>query len=306
MRQHNKLQPTKEAKDLVASWLEYLVQQGRSPNTVQAYRRALAHFLNWYQQVYQASLDLSSLMPRDIRQWKNQQQTQERAAAATINQRLVAVMKFLDWAVEKHYIPSNPAKDTKALQLPARQAQALKPVEVLRLLRAARGNLRDYALLELLIGTGIRVGELLDLKFADIDLHERSGKVTVRQGKGGNYREIPLTKEVRHALQAYFDSLEADFHSDESLWQGKRGPLRHRSSILRLLNRYARVSQLPSLHPHQLRHTFATRYLQANPSDLRGLAYLLGHVDIKTVLIYTEPTLDDLSERMERVEDYQF
>lgn len=306
MRQHNKSLPTKDAKELVSSWIEYLAQQGRSINTLQAYRRALAHFLNWYQQVYQASLDLSSLMPRDIRLWKSQQQSQERAAAASINQRLVAVMKFLDWAVEKHYISSNPAKDTKALRLPARQAQALKHVEVMRLLRAARGNLRDYALLELLVGTGIRVGELLDLKFADIELHERSGKLTVRQGKGGNYREIPLTKEVRHALQAYFSGLETGFHSDESLWQGKRGPLRHRSSILRLLNRYARIAKLDNLHPHQLRHTFASRYLQANPSDLRGLAYLLGHVDIKTVLIYTEPSLDDLSERMERVEDYQF
>src|SRR5688572_30008595 len=146
MKQHNKSQPTKDAGELVSIWLEYLEQQGRSPNTLQAYRRALAHFLKWYQQVYQASLDLSSLMPRDIRQWKAQQQSQERAAAATINQRLVAVMKFLDWAVEKHYCPSNPATGTKALRLPQRQAQALNQIEVLRLLRTARGNLRDYAL----------------------------------------------------------------------------------------------------------------------------------------------------------------
>ena len=75
---------------------------------------------------------------------------------------------------------------------------------------------------------------------------------------------------------------------------------------MRLLNRYAHVAKLDNLHPHQLRHTFASRYLLANQGDLRGLAYLLGHVDIKTVLIYTEPSLEDLSERMERVEDYHF
>jgi len=80
-------------------------------------------------------------------------------------------------------------------------------------------------------------------------------------------------------------------------------PLTHRSSILRILNKYASQAGIEDdISPHVLRHTFATRYLEANRDDLRGLAALLGHSSLDTVMIYTEPSLDDLAERMERVE----
>ena len=69
-----------------------------------------------------------------------------------------------------------------------------------------------------------------------------------------------------------------------------------------MLEKYSIWAGIESVNPHALRHTFATRYLQANPDDLRGLARLLGHTSLDTVMIYTEPTMDDLSERMERVE----
>jgi site-specific recombinase XerD len=68
------------------------------------------------------------------------------------------------------------------------------------------------------------------------------------------------------------------------------------------LEKYAIQAGIEPVNPHALRHTFATRYLNANPSDLRGLARLLGHMSLDTVMIYTEPHLDDLSARMERAE----
>ena len=71
---------------------------------------------------------------------------------------------------------------------------------------------------------------------------------------------------------------------------------------MRILDKYAYQAQIEPVKPHALRHTFATRYLEANPDDLRGLAALLGHANLNTVMIYTEPRLDDLAERMERVE----
>ena len=76
----------------------------------------------------------------------------------------------------------------------------------------------------------------------------------------------------------------------------------HRSSVTRMLEKYSIQAGIERVNPHALRHTFATRYLNANPSDLRGLARLLGHTSLDTVMIYTEPSLDDLSARMERVE----
>ena len=78
--------------------------------------------------------------------------------------------------------------------------------------------------------------------------------------------------------------------------------MNHRSSVTRMLEKYAIQAGLESVNPHALRHTFATRYLNANPDDLRGLARLLGHASLNTAMVYTEPNLDDLTQRMERVE----
>jgi integrase/recombinase XerD len=78
--------------------------------------------------------------------------------------------------------------------------------------------------------------------------------------------------------------------------------MQHRSSILRILDKYVIRAGLDPISPHMLRHTFATRYLGANPDDIRGLARLLGHASLNTVMIYTEPHLDDLAERMERAD----
>ena len=102
-------------------------------------------------------------------------------------------------------------------------------------------------------------------------------------------------------MSAYLEQ-HPEAKPDAPLWLGTRGELSHRSSVVRLLNKYAYQAGIEAFSPHALRHTFASRYLEANPGDLRGLAALLGHANLNTVMIYTEPRLEDLAERMERVE----
>jgi site-specific recombinase XerD len=284
--------------------LEKLYKEGKSVHTIAAYRRALAHFLHWHDLAYEGStFDLGSILPRDIRDWKAQQQRVEKASPASINQRLVALKQFFDWAQQRELCRTNPAQHIPALRLDHSKPQALKTPALRRLLRAAQAEIRDYAMLEVLIGTGLRVHELLDLKLGDVELHERSGKVIVRHGKRGHYREIPLMLDCRQALQAYLETEHPQPQDpDNPLWFGKKGPLSHRSSVMRMLQKYGTLVGIENLHPHQLRHTFASRYLKANPDDLRGLARLLGHANLNTVMIYTEPDMDDLAERMERME----
>ena len=155
--------------------------------------------------------------------------------------------------------------------------------------------------MELLVGTGLRVSELLRLSIGDIQIGERFGKVTVRKGKHSGFREVPLTRDLRYTLNAYLEEHPRREDADAPLWLGIRGQLKHRSSIFRILNKYTRMAGLPSIGPHTLRHTFAYQYLKANPDDIRGLAALLGHSNINTVMIYTQPSLEDLNQRMERV-----
>ncbi|MCB0032600.1 MAG: tyrosine-type recombinase/integrase [Anaerolineales bacterium] len=299
-----------ETPPLVTNWLEHLDQQGRSTHTLKAYRRAWHHLADWYETHYDDACDPTRLIGRDIRDWKSHQQTIEKAAPSTINQRLVAVSSFYGWAVGVDKVSRDPTKEISTIRLPQRQPKSLSTKQLRQLLRAVHhgGSLRAVAMIELLVGTGLRVGELLQLQVGDLILRDRSGWVTVREGKHGGYREIPLTNEVRQALSAYLDhhpyhqeGHEAYQDSQAPLWWGKHGPLSHRSSVLRILNKYTLRAQLDPIGPHILRHTFATQYLQANPEDLRGLAALLGHSDLNTVMIYTEPTLHDLTGRLERM-----
>lgn len=287
------------------AWLEELHRLGRSQHTRQAYKRAVEHFITWHERAYDLPFEIGKVLPRDVRDWKSYQQTTEKASPATINQRLVAVTRFFRWALGQKLCIDNPAEDVSGIRLSQRRPQALKTTDLRRLLRAARENIRDYALLELMVGTGIRVGEALALQIGDVELGERGAKLTIRQGKHGSYREIPLTNDVRKALRTYLDSDHPDpQRPDAALWMGRRGALSNRSSVMRLLAKYARYAGIDPVNPHALRHTFATRYLNANPDDLRGLARLLGHANLNTVMIYTEPDMDDLAARMERVEGF--
>jgi site-specific recombinase XerD len=288
---------------IALDWLEKLHQDGKSHHTIQAYRQGINHFLSWYSDVYQDNFNPVQVMPRDIRDWQASQQQIEKSAPATINQRLVAVKRFFKWVQKQQMIHQNPADDISTIRINNRDIKSLEEASLRRLLREAKSEIRDYAILEVLVGTGIRVGELLKLKIDAIEIRPRSGKLTVRYGKGGGYREIPLTNDVRQAIQDYLDKVHPspDDHQ-QWLWIGRDSAISHRSSITRMIDKYAIRAGLESVTPHMLRHTFATRYLKANPGDLRGLARLLGHSNLNTVMIYTEPTMDDLGKRMERME----
>jgi len=284
-------------------WLKILSNDGKSHHTQQAYERGLFHFWAWYCNLYETTFEIAQVMARDIRDWKGYQQCEEQVSPATINQRLSALKQFFNWAHVQGIISSNPTQDIHLIRIDQHKIKSLKLKQFRQLLRAAKGNHRDFAMLEALGGTGIRVGELLALNINDVVIQPRSGLLTVRYGKGGGYRDIPLTKDVRQAIQTY---LETDHPTPndktQKLWWGRDGALMHRSSVTRVLEKYAIRAGLGRVTPHMLRHTFATRYLNANPDDLRGLAHLLGHSSLDTVMIYTQPHLEDLTHRLEKME----
>ena len=294
----------KMKEKLLVAWLAELDRQGKTKLTVGSYCRAVEYFMSWSERTYGQSFDPAAIIPRDIASWKNYQQVTEKAAPATINQRLAAVSRFFKWALALGYTQSDPTANIQGLRLAARQPKALGEVPLRRLLREVHraGNLRDTAMVELLLGAGLRVSEALALERDDITIGERSGQVMVRSGKGSQPRTVPLTSPVRRALQNYLETLPLTVHGE--LWVGQRGPLKDPAGVYRMLQNYARRADIDEsqVSPHVLRHTMATRYLEANPDDLRGLAAILGHKSLDTVMIYTMPSTDDLAGRMERAE----
>ncbi len=290
--------------EIVKRWLDSLNSRGKSRHTLAAYKRAMEHFQRWNLATYGDTFDPAAVIGRDIQDWKAYQQTVEKASPATINQRLVAMSGFFAWTAAQGFTRTDPTSEVSTLRLPKRDIKSLTDKDYRRLLRVvhAGGNLRDIAVVELLGGAGLRVGELLALKVGDLDKNDRSGMVTVRKGKHGGYREVPLTRDVRQALKDYLKNHPGKDDPDADLWLGQRGTFKDRSTVLRVLEKYALATRLPAFGPHVLRHTFASLYLKANPGDVRGLAALLGHASLNTVMIYTEPRLGDLAERMERVD----
>lgn len=154
---------------------------------------------------------------------------------------------------------------------------------------------RDEALLNLLLYTGLRVSEAAALNTDDVTINDRSGKVTVRSGKGREHRELPLHKEARKALKAYLEVRPQD--QGEGLFLGQRGSLGPRGIQMRLaaLGEAAGVE----VTPHVLRHTFATRLLREVGTDLVTVSALLGHESVATTAIYTQPSEEDLTEAVE-------
>jgi integrase/recombinase XerD len=252
-----------EINSLVDVWLNFLDKQGRSLHTIKAYQRAWQHLSAWYKTHYAESCNPNRLIGRDIRDWKSSQQVVEKAAPSTINQRLIAVSAFYSWAMSKNKVDRNPSTEIKPVRLLKRQPKSLSTKHLRQLLRMVHssGSLRSIAMIELLAGTGVRVGELLKLQVGDLTLRDRSGWLIVREGKHGSYREIPLTKEVRQAVSNYlalhpYNLKDHEHYQDmrSPLWWGKQGPLAHRSSVLRMLKKYALSTQLEPVGPHILRH----------------------------------------------------
>lgn len=289
--------------DIVENWAIHLEEQGKSGSTIKAYRVGIRHFILWLENSDKEPFDPAAVITRDLRDWIMDQQTVEEAKPATINRRLAAVSQFFKWAVKKGHIPSDPTEGVKGLRLERRHPKALERTDLRKLLRAVHrsGNLRDIAILELLVGTGLRASEVVALAIGDLNFDARPAEVIVRRGKGGVQRSVPLTAEVRRALNDYLEQHPRD--AGEPLWVGQRGSLKDPASVWRIVKKYAFLVELEDkVSSHVLRHTFASQYLEANPNDLRCLAALLGHSSLDTVMIYTEPKPEILLARMEKAQ----
>ena len=183
---------------------------------------------------------------------------------------------------------------------PKQAPKSLPKREVDRLVRQAEraGGKRDPAVLEVLRHTGVRVGELCALRLGDVVIGERKGTLTVRSGKGGKYRRVPLNADARRALTAYLAVRPAA--ADDRLFRGTGGRPLGPQGVADLVAKHARRAGLEDVTPHTLRHTFARRLLDEGAS-LVDVAALLGHEKLETTAVYTQPHPRDLERAVERL-----
>src|SRR5919199_850435 len=285
----------------IAAFVAELGRQGMAAKTVTTYTSDLLSFARWFTDSTGEPFTARSVTPTDILDYKAHLRTVQRRQAATVNRRLAALRKFFLWAQGTGRIAEVPTATVKGVPSGPRAPKSLAKREVDRLIREAEkeGNKRNLAILLTLRHTGLRVGELCNLRLGDIRISERKGTLLVRSGKGDKDRIVPLNNDVRQALEAY-QKLRPTV-SDDHLFIGQRGEPLQTDAVQLLVRKYAQRAGLQGVTPHILRHSFAKHVLNAG-EDLATVSRLLGHERLETTAIYTEPTARDLEEAVRRLE----
>lgn len=281
--------------------MQDLRRQEASAATVRNYGADLRAFARWFRDSVGEDFGARAVTPTDLREYRGYLRTVERKQAATINRRLAALRRFFVWAKGAGKIAELPTEQVTGVPAAPRTPKALAKRDVDRLLREAErhGNARNLAILLTLRHTGLRVGELCNLRLGDVTLSERKGEVLVRGGKGNKDRTVPLNNDVRRALAAY--RAVRPTVADDHLFVGQRGEPLKPQGVQQVVAKYARRAGLPEVTPHVLRHTFAKHVLDAG-EDLATVQRLLGHERLETTAIYTQPTARDLETAVRRLE----
>jgi integrase/recombinase XerD len=261
-----------------------LLRASRSPRTVDAYRRDLTALrASLGKPLGEASLD-------DLERYTAQLRA-DGLAGSTIARRTAAARSFYRHLQLLGVRTDNPAA---GVQLPRRARplpKTLSPGEAERLIEAAAGTepraLRDQALVELLYGAGLRVSEAVGLDKAGVDLDGRLVRVI---GKGGKERVVPVGRAAVAALRRYLSRGRPYLdrrHRAELFLNARGGPLTRAGAFLILRRLAERAGLEPGrVHPHLLRHSFATHLLEGG-ADLRSVQEMLGHADLSTTELYT-------------------
>lgn len=275
-----------------------------APNTVAAYRRDLTDFTGWAEP---RGLDGPAGVDRRTLRAYLVDVADRPSAPSTVARRVASLRRYFAWCARTGVIDSDPSITLRTPSGPKRLPRVLQDDDLREVLEppvdpeteadpvARARRLQDDAVLELLYGSGLRVGELCGLRDGDLDL--AGARVTV-WGKGSKQRTVPLGDPTVVALRAWLDDGRAQLAGPSTpadvVFVNTRGnPLAPRD-VRRILDRR---SATPT-HPHALRHTFATHLLDGG-ADLRVVQELLGHQDLSTTQIYTHVS----RERLRRVYD---
>jgi len=284
-----------------------LEADGRSPHTVSAYQRDLRKFARVLTSI-QPGCSLDQVTPAMLDMVLTDPAVSETPSgvprsAASLHRFKAAVRSFFAWAEESGLIPENPARSVGMRRLPRTPPVFLTEAEKRRLLSALRGRSsilarRDRVIIELFLGTGIRLQELVSLDIDDIDLDAKHLRIRAK----GNVPQVKFLKSnLRSLLRRYLAERRKLGTASIALFLSSRTS---RISSRQVANRVkfwlteARIEK--SLGPHGLRHSFAT-HLYAATSDLLVVKRALGHRDISTTEIYTHLVDGALEEALERL-----
>jgi integrase/recombinase XerC len=271
-----------------ARWLES--ERRASPHTLRAYLGDLAAYAGYLEA---AGVALVPSSPLAVRGWLGREAGT--SGPASLGRKLSSVRSLYRFLVRERLATANPARAVQAPRRPRKLPSVLPEEEVAALVEAPALAeplaLRDRAFLELLYSSGLRVSELVGLDVPRLDLAEGLVRVV---GKGRKERVVPVGRPAREALARWIEEGRPILllgpegrAAGDALFLSYRGGRLTARSVARRIDRWVRAAGLPRhVHPHVLRHCFAT-HLLVNGADLRGIQELLGHASLSTTQRYT-------------------
>jgi integrase/recombinase XerC len=272
------------------------IEKGASPATLASYGCDLQQFYEFLET--KSDLELSGIEQSHIKgflAWLHAR----RVSKSSMARKLSTLRTFFRFCRRRTLIAADPCAGLRNPRQEKKHPRFLNVDQAFSLLDSVPGvdprGLRDLALAELLYGSGLRVSEAVGLDLKDVD--PRQGLVRV-MGKGGKERLAPLTGRAAQRLSRYIDQRNAfaPEPAEAALFLGRRGGRLNRREAARVLERLARAAGLPdSVHPHMLRHSFATHLLEAG-ADLRSVQELLGHARLSTTQRYTHLNMGRIME----------
>jgi integrase/recombinase XerC len=292
----------------IETFAQYLRDERRSPaRTVETYARDLKSFHAYVSEEGLApdarKLDIVALRGFLSNLFRSNQ-------ASTMKKKISALRSFYRFLLKRGIIDQNPAAGLRSPKVPKGLPRFLTVDQAFRVVEAPPKEecrskplrTRDYALLEMLYGTGVRVGELASMNVGDCDLGESSVRVL---GKGGKERMVPLGRPGLEALAAYLPErrgilAKSKQPDPEALWLSQRGQRLSVRQVQNIVRRHGALGAARGdLHPHAMRHSCATHLLDAG-ADLRAIQELLGHSSLSTTQRYTHVSVDRLMEVYDR------
>jgi len=286
-----------DAEQMLAEFLNALtVEKRASEHTVKSYQRDLKHLSRY-------------CTNKLIEQWPNVQQNDIRSHIAgrhrsglsskSLQRELSAIRSFYDFLLKKRAADINPAQHIKAPKQSRKLPKTLDVDQVTGLLEAGAGSaleIRDLAMFELFYSSGLRLSELSALDLSELDLADRSLKILA--GKGGKSRVLPIGGKAVAAIENWLQQRRkiADASAESAVFISLRGKrIGQRNIELRLAQWCEKKDIAEHIHPHMLRHCFASHLLESS-QDLRAVQELLGHSNISTTQIYTHLDFQHLAD----------
>ncbi len=277
----------------LAEYLEYLeVEKGLSTNTIDAYRRDLAAFIDFCKNLGLADVTLVNRTNVNSYILKLREKCY---TASSVVRKIASLRGFFKWLSANEYILTDPVQTLEQPKLPKKLPKVMSIEEISTILNSNL-NIEETLIVELLYGCGLRVSELVNLKLNNIDI---KAKYIQCYGKGSKERIVPFGKKAQAALNKYLkvrdiNILKNKLSDTKVLFIKDDGKNLTRQDVYNFIRKQGEKIH-KHISPHTLRHSFATHLLE-NGADLRVVQELLGHSDVSTTQLYTHITKKRLKE----------